>query len=105
MVNSDFFALRRRGANSAARKTPINVSSKRPAAIADGRGRDANADFGHANAPGRDTRPERRHVGPPIIQLFGFVAQATKIGELYADLAKESCKPFENFVGKASVAK
>jgi hypothetical protein len=35
----------------------------------------------------------------------GFVAQATKIGELYADLAKESCKPFENFVGKASVAK
>jgi hypothetical protein len=33
----------------------------------------------------------------------GFVAQATKIGELYADLAKESCKPFENFVGKAPV--
>src|ERR1700687_5464802 len=26
----------------------------------------------------------------------GFVAQATKMGELYADLAKESCKPFEN---------
>jgi hypothetical protein len=35
----------------------------------------------------------------------GFVAQATKIGELYADLAKESCKPFENFVSKAPVAK
>jgi hypothetical protein len=34
----------------------------------------------------------------------GFVAQATKIGELYADLAKESCKPFENFVAKTTVA-
>jgi hypothetical protein len=30
----------------------------------------------------------------------GFVAQATKIGELYADIAKESYKPFESFVGK-----
>jgi hypothetical protein len=27
----------------------------------------------------------------------GFVAQATKIGELYSDLAKESYKPFEAF--------
>ena len=35
----------------------------------------------------------------------GFVAQATKIGELYADLAKETYKPFENFVGKSVVAK
>jgi hypothetical protein len=36
----------------------------------------------------------------------GFVAQATKMGELYADLAKETYKPFENFVPKAaSVAK
>ena len=35
----------------------------------------------------------------------GFVAQATKMGELYADLAKESCKPFEAFVGKSSPAK
>jgi hypothetical protein len=36
----------------------------------------------------------------------GFVAQATKMGELYADLAKESYKPFESFVGKtAPVAK
>jgi hypothetical protein len=34
----------------------------------------------------------------------GFVAQATKMGELYADLAKESYKPFENMVGKATVA-
>jgi hypothetical protein len=32
----------------------------------------------------------------------GFVAQATKLGELYADLAKESYKPFENFVGKTT---
>jgi hypothetical protein len=34
----------------------------------------------------------------------GFVAQATKMGELYADLAKESYKPFESFVGKTAVA-
>ena len=26
----------------------------------------------------------------------GFVAQATKLGELYSELAKESYKPFEN---------
>ena len=32
----------------------------------------------------------------------GFVAQATKLGELYADLAKESYKPFESFVGKST---
>lgn len=31
----------------------------------------------------------------------GFVAKATKIGELYADLAKESYKPFEAMLGKA----
>ena len=35
----------------------------------------------------------------------GFVTQATKMGELYADLAKESYKPFENFVGKSAVVK
>ena len=35
----------------------------------------------------------------------GFVAQTTKIGEIYADLAKECCKPFENFVGKVAVVK
>src|SRR3974390_1822827 len=35
----------------------------------------------------------------------GFVAQATRMGELYADLAKESYKPFENFVGKTAVTK
>src|ERR1700730_3727557 len=35
----------------------------------------------------------------------GFVAQATKLGELYADLAKETYKPFENFVPKAPAAK
>jgi len=35
----------------------------------------------------------------------GFIAQATKIGELYADLAKETYKPFETFVTKAPVAK
>jgi phasin family protein len=31
----------------------------------------------------------------------GFVAEATKLGELYADLAKESYKPFETYLGKA----
>jgi len=35
----------------------------------------------------------------------GFVAQATKIGELYADLAKETYKPFEAYVAKATPAK
>ena len=35
----------------------------------------------------------------------GFVAQATKIGELYADLAKETYKPFEGFVAKVAPAK
>jgi len=31
----------------------------------------------------------------------GFVAQASKIGEMYADLAKETYKPFETMIGKA----
>lgn len=31
----------------------------------------------------------------------GFVAKASKIGELYADLAKEAYKPFEVLVAKA----
>ena len=31
----------------------------------------------------------------------GFVAEASKIGELYADLAKESYKPFETLMAKA----
>ena len=31
----------------------------------------------------------------------GFVAKASKIGELYADLAKESYKPFESLAAKA----
>jgi hypothetical protein len=35
----------------------------------------------------------------------GFVAQATKMGELYADLAKETYKPFEAFAVKAAPAK
>jgi hypothetical protein len=35
----------------------------------------------------------------------GFVAQATKMGELYADLAKETYKPFEAYVAKAAPAK
>lgn len=31
----------------------------------------------------------------------GFVAEATKIGELYADFAKEAFKPFEAAIPKA----
>lgn len=31
----------------------------------------------------------------------GFVAQATRMGELYADMAKEAYKPFESVVAKA----
>jgi hypothetical protein len=31
----------------------------------------------------------------------GFVAKASKIGELYADLAKETYKPFEAILAKA----
>lgn len=30
----------------------------------------------------------------------GFVAEATKLGELYLDLAKETYKPFEGVLGK-----
>jgi len=35
----------------------------------------------------------------------GLVAQATKIGELYVDLAKESYKPFEAYMTKAAPTK
>jgi hypothetical protein len=31
----------------------------------------------------------------------GFVARTGKFSALYADLAKESCKPFEGYFGKA----
>ena len=34
-----------------------------------------------------------------------FIAEATKIGELYADLAKETYKPFESYIAKAAPAK
>ena len=33
----------------------------------------------------------------------GFVAEATKLGELYSDLAREAYKPFESHFGKAPV--
>ena len=32
----------------------------------------------------------------------GFVSQSAKLGELYAGLAQESCKPFESYVKTAS---
>ena len=31
----------------------------------------------------------------------GFMAKASRIGEIYADLAKETYKPFEGMMGKA----
>jgi phasin family protein len=31
----------------------------------------------------------------------GFVTEASKLGGLYADLAKETYKPFESFIAKA----
>jgi hypothetical protein len=30
----------------------------------------------------------------------GYVAHATKLGELYVNLAKEAFKPYEGFAGK-----
>jgi hypothetical protein len=35
----------------------------------------------------------------------GFVSQATKMGSMYADLAKETYKPFESYVAKMTPAK
>jgi len=35
----------------------------------------------------------------------GFVAKATKIGELYADIAKETYKPLEGYLGKVAPTK
>ena len=35
----------------------------------------------------------------------GFVAKATKLGGLYADLAKEFYKPFESQVRKSATTK
>lgn len=35
----------------------------------------------------------------------GFVAQATKMGGLYGDLAREACKPFESYAAMATPAK
>jgi hypothetical protein len=35
----------------------------------------------------------------------GFVTQATKLGELYADLAKEAYKPFEGYLAKVTPTK
>ena len=33
----------------------------------------------------------------------GFISQSAKLGELYAGLAQETCKPFESYVKTASV--
>ena len=35
----------------------------------------------------------------------GFIAEATKLGELYTDLAKETYKPYEGLLAKVAPAK
>ena len=35
----------------------------------------------------------------------GFVAQATKLGQLYTDLAREAYKPFEGYLAKVTPTK
>jgi hypothetical protein len=35
----------------------------------------------------------------------GFVAQATKMGELYVDLAKQTYKPYESYLAKMTPGK
>ena len=35
----------------------------------------------------------------------GYVAHATKLGELYTNLAKEAFKPYEGFVGRTTTEK
>jgi hypothetical protein len=35
----------------------------------------------------------------------GFVAQATKMGELYVDLAKQAYKPYEGYLAKVTPGK
>ena len=35
----------------------------------------------------------------------GFVSQATKLGALYADVAREAYKPFEGYIAKVTPAK
>jgi hypothetical protein len=35
----------------------------------------------------------------------GFVTEATKLGELYADIAKEAYKPFEGYLAKVTPTK
>jgi hypothetical protein len=35
----------------------------------------------------------------------GFVSQANRVGQLYADLVQEACKPFESHWAKATSAK
>ena len=39
------------------------------------------------------------------IAYEGFVAEATKLGELYTDLAKETYKPFEGLLAKVNPTK
>ena len=56
------------------------------------------------SAPSRSRRRSRSRPTTPRPAYEGFVAQATKIGELYADLAKETYKPFESLCSARSTA-
>ena len=47
---------------------------------------------------------EATKLGELYVDL-DFVAEATKLGELYVDLAKEAYKPFEGALAKASAMK
>ena len=51
--------------------------------------------------PSRWTRRSRSSPTTPSQSYEAFVAEATKIGDLYAELAKEAYKPFELIVAKA----
>ena len=62
---------------------------------------------GHGEAPRRQVDRKAIEIQTDYAKSAyeGFVAQATKIGELYADLAKETYKPFEAYVAKAAPSK
>jgi hypothetical protein len=44
-------------------------------------------------------------VESEYVRKSSFVAESTKLGDLYADLARETYKPFEDQLGKVAAAK
>jgi hypothetical protein len=62
---------------------------------------------GHGEAHGHQVAGEKAiEVQSEYIKMAyeGFVAGATKLGQLYADIAKASYKPFEGLIGKKTSA-